>query len=214
MATITDTGQRCIGDWIVDACPIGQGSFAVVWKATHRTTHQPAAIKEINLAKLNARLRESLESEISVLSQISHPNVVQLYEVLETNSKMFLIMEYCSGGDLSQYFKAKKKISEQDVRLLMSDIAAGLAAMYRQNLVHRDLKPQNLLLSTPTDPHSPPPTLKIADFGFARALAPELMAETLCGSPLYVVSLSFPLSCTTISTSNCTILLLQCISIS
>ncbi|KAL4529998.1 hypothetical protein Ndes2437B_g08473 [Nannochloris sp. 'desiccata'] len=189
----TESGQRCIGDWLVDPQPLGQGSFAVVWKATHRATSCPAAIKEINLTKLNSRLRQSLESEISVLSRISHQNVVQLYEVLETHGKMFLIMEYCSGGDLSQYFKSKGKISEKDIRYLMQDLAAGLREMWTHHLVHRDLKPQNLLLATPatttdtaTNTLPPPPTLKIADFGFARALGPHLMAETLCGSPLYM----------------------------
>jgi serine/threonine-protein kinase ULK2 len=129
----TESGQRCIGDWIVDSHPLGQGSFAVVWKATHQTTGRPAAIKE---TKLNARLRQSLESEISVLSRISHRNVVQLYEVLETHGRMFLIMEYCSGGDLSQYFKSKKKIPENDVRYLMQDLAAGLREMWLHHLVH------------------------------------------------------------------------------
>jgi serine/threonine-protein kinase ULK/ATG1 len=136
MAT-SESGQRCIGDWIVEPQPLGQGSFAVVWKATHRTNHGLlAAIKEINLTKLNARLRQSLESEISVLSRISHPNVVQLYEVLETNNRMFLIMEYCAGGDLSQYFKTHKKICEKDVRYLMQDLAAGLREMWNHHLVH------------------------------------------------------------------------------
>ena len=132
----TESGQRCIGEWIVDANPLGQGSFAVVWKATHRATAQPAAIKEINLSKLNARLRQSLESEISVLSRISHRNVVQLYEVLETHGKMFIIMEYCSGGDLSQYFKATGRISERDAGYLMQDLAAGLKEMWTHHLVH------------------------------------------------------------------------------
>lgn len=147
----TESGQRCIGDWIVDPQPLGQGSFAVVWKATHRATSRPAAIKEINLTKLNSRLRQSLESEISVLSRISHQNVVQLYEVLETHGKMFLIMEYCSGGDLSQYFKSKGKISEKDIRYLMQDLAAGLREMWTHHLVHVSFPNLHVFYSIPSN---------------------------------------------------------------
>lgn len=147
----TESGQRCIGDWLVDPQPLGQGSFAVVWKATHRATSCPAAIKEINLTKLNSRLRQSLESEISVLSRISHQNVVQLYEVLETHGKMFLIMEYCSGGDLSQYFKSKGKISEKDIRYLMQDLAAGLREMWTHHLVHVRFPNLHLFYSIPSN---------------------------------------------------------------
>ena len=134
MAT-SESGQRCIGDWIVGPL-LGSGSFAVVWKAEHRATGQPAAIKEINLSRLNARLRQSLESEVSILKRISHRNIVQLYEVLETHGRLFIVMEYCSGGDLAQLLKSRGRLPEPTVVALMQDLAAGLQEMWTHHLVH------------------------------------------------------------------------------
>ncbi|KDO19265.1 ULK/ULK protein kinase [Saprolegnia parasitica CBS 223.65] len=93
-------------------------------------------------------------------------------------------MEYCEGGDLSQFMKRQPHgvVAEALARHLIRELADGLHALWRQNLIHRDLKPQNLLLADT----SPVPRLKIADFGFARHLATASLAETLCGSPLYM----------------------------
>jgi serine/threonine-protein kinase ULK/ATG1 len=74
--------QRCVGPWALEAA-IGQGSFAVVWRARHVHTGAAAAVKEIALTKLNAKLRQSLESEVSILKRISHPNIVELHQVIE-----------------------------------------------------------------------------------------------------------------------------------
>ena len=74
--------QRCVGPWALEAA-IGQGSFAVVWRARHVHTGAAAAVKEIALTKLNAKLRQSLESEVSILTRISHPNIVELHQVIE-----------------------------------------------------------------------------------------------------------------------------------
>ena len=131
----SDTPQRRIGDWDVGPM-LGQGSFAVVWKAAHRSSGKPAAIKEINLSRLNARLRQSLESEVSILKRISHRNIVQLYEVLEAHGRLFIVMEYCAGGDLSQHLKARGKLSEPVVCALMNDLVAGLHEMFSHHLVH------------------------------------------------------------------------------
>jgi serine/threonine-protein kinase ULK/ATG1 len=130
-----EDGQRRIGDWIVGQL-LGSGSFAVVWKARHRATGQPAAIKEINLTRLNARLRQSLESEVAILKRMSHPNVVRLYEVLEAHGRLFIVMEYCAGGDLAQLIKGRGRLPEPVVRRLMTDLAAGLRELWTNHLVH------------------------------------------------------------------------------
>lgn len=177
----TNGPQRSVGEWDIGA-QLGRGAFAVVWKAQHRQTTQEAAVKEIDVEKLNSRLRQSLESEVSILKRVSHNNIVKLYQVIEEGTKLYLIMEYCSGGDLAGLIRAEKRLPEEGARHIMQQLASGLKEMASRNLVHRDLKPQNLLLSH----KGPDAVLKIADFGFARALQPQRMAETLCGSPLYM----------------------------
>ncbi|GAB4822348.1 hypothetical protein N2152v2_009394 [Parachlorella kessleri] len=174
-------GERTVGEWVIST-HIGSGSFAIVWKARHRLTGQESAIKEIALDKLNSKLRQSLESEVSILKRINHDNIVKLLEVFEEKSKLYLIMEYCAGGDLAHYIRAHKRVPEAVAQHFMQQLAAGLREMWSHHLVHRDLKPQNLLLEGP----GPLARLKIADFGFARNLQPQGLAETLCGSPLYM----------------------------
>ncbi|PSC74948.1 Kinase superfamily isoform 4 isoform A [Micractinium conductrix] len=176
-----EASQRAVGQWLLST-HIGAGSFAVVWKARHAATGAEAAVKEINLAKLNAKLRQSLESEVSILKRIRHGNIVQLLEVVEEEDRLYLVMEFCAGGDLAHFLRRVKRVSEATAQHFMRQLAAGLRQMWAHHLVHRDLKPQNLLLSAA----SPGGTLKIADFGFARNLQPQGLAETLCGSPLYM----------------------------
>lgn len=135
-----DTARR-IGDWEVGSV-LGTGSFAVVWKAKHRSTGQHAAIKEINLTKLNSRLRQSLESEVSILKRISHPHIVTLLDVLESHGRLYLIMEYCAGGDLAHIIKTYGKLPEHLVRSMMRDLASGLQEMYLHHLVHVSINVQ------------------------------------------------------------------------
>ncbi|KAL6783901.1 ATG1 [Auxenochlorella protothecoides x Auxenochlorella symbiontica] len=175
------SGPRLVGDWEVGA-HVGSGSFAIVWRGRHRLTGQDAAIKEINLSRLNAKLRSSLESEVTILRRIKHANIVRLLDVIETRSRLYLVMEFCAGGDLSQFLRHGRVLPEATARHFLRQLAAGLREMWAHHLVHRDLKPQNLLLSR----SSPEADLRIADFGFARNLQPQGLAETLCGSPLYM----------------------------
>lgn len=130
-----EASPRSIGDWTLGQV-LGSGSFAVVWKAQHRITGQVAAVKEINLTRLTDRLRQSLESEIAILRCIKAPNIVQLYSVIESHGRLYLIMEYCAGGDLSQVIKSGGRLSEGVVRAMMSDLAAGLREMWSRHLVH------------------------------------------------------------------------------
>lgn len=173
--------SRAVGDYMLHE-RIGSGSFADVWRAEHRVTRNVVAIKEIATDRLNRKLRQSLESEVSILKRISHRNIVQLHTVIEMHNKLYLVMEYCAGGDLAGFIRKHRRISEEAARPLLQQLAAGLQELWSHHLVHRDLKPQNLLLTG----SGPDAVLKIADFGFARDLQPQGLAETLCGSPLYM----------------------------
>mmetsp|Transcript_12655 Transcript_12655/g.38155 ORF Transcript_12655/g.38155 Transcript_12655/m.38155 type:complete len:886 (-) Transcript_12655:954-3611(-) len=174
--------DRRVGCYVVGK-HLGKGSFADVWLAHHAVTGAAVAIKEINTGSLNAKLKQSLAGEVSIMQRVVHRNIVRLHETLEEGNKMYLMLELCSGGDLTQFIKERGgRVPEAVAHSLMRQLAAGLKEMRALNLVHRDLKPQNLLLSDT----GPEPILKIADFGFARDLQPQGLAETLCGSPLYM----------------------------
>ncbi|GAA96795.1 uncharacterized protein L969DRAFT_79771 [Mixia osmundae IAM 14324] len=200
---------------------IGRGSFATVYRGYHTMTKHPVAIKAVNRGKLTPKLLENLESEIRLLKGIAHPNVVELVDCLKTSSHIYLVMAFCSAGDLSQYIRHRGQVAalstatlatpstsqsaldryphppegglnEVIVREFLGQLATALEFLRSSNIIHRDIKPQNLLLQPATETDLAGghplgiPILKVADFGFARFLPQASMAETLCGSPLYM----------------------------
>ncbi|KAL3640670.1 hypothetical protein CASFOL_015638 [Castilleja foliolosa] len=173
---------QMVGDYMMGK-QIGSGSFSTVWHARHRVHGNEVAIKEIVTSRLNPKLQESLKSEIFILKKINHPNIIGLHDMIEESGKIYIILEYCKGGDLSIFIQQRQgRIAEETAKHFMQQLAEGLKVLRENNLIHRDLKPQNLLLSSNGDNS----VLKIADFGFARSLQPRGLAETLCGSPLYM----------------------------
>ncbi|CAO0790614.1 unnamed protein product [Mucor circinelloides] len=193
--TSSDKKIETVGDYQIQN-RIGQGSFAVVYKAQHKDTHKTVAIKCVKRSKLTKKLLENLESEISILTAIRHDNIVGLIECQKTDAHIYLVMEYCSMGDLSHYIKEVRSnkalkgpaggLPESVVRHFLKQLANALLFLRSQNLIHRDIKPQNLLLTPSNTPNDDLPVLKVADFGFARILPNASLADTLCGSPLYM----------------------------
>ncbi|KAI3801281.1 hypothetical protein L1987_29385 [Smallanthus sonchifolius] len=173
---------RSVGEYVVGK-QLGSGSFSVVWHARHKVHGTEVAIKEILTGKLNKKLEESLMCEIDILRNINHPNIIRLHDMIKEPGKIHLVLEYCKGGDLSVFIQRRQgRIPKSTSVHFMQQLATGLKVLRDNQIIHRDLKPQNLLLST-NDDNS---ILKIADFGFARSLQPRNLAETLCGSPLYM----------------------------
>ncbi|XP_012255095.2 serine/threonine-protein kinase unc-51 isoform X1 [Athalia rosae] len=171
---------------------IGHGAFAVVFKGRHRKkSNFVVAIKSITKKSL-AKSQNLLGKEIKILKELTelhHDNVVALLDCKESNHNVFLVMEYCNGGDLADYLGVKGTLSEDTIRVFLKQLAGAMKALYAKGVVHRDLKPQNILLSHCCGKACPQPhqiTLKIADFGFARFLQDGVMAATLCGSPMYM----------------------------
>lgn len=183
---------------------IGHGAFAVVFKGRHK--HQqdsPVAIKSITKKSL-AKSQSLLEKEIKILEELTklqHENVVCLLDCKETPQYVYIVMEYCNGGDLADYLLQRGTLSEDTIRLFTKQICGAMKALQSKGIIHRDLKPQNILLchdESITNPSSNDITLKIADFGFARFLQDGVMAATLCGSPQFMaveILLSKPYDC-------------------
>ncbi|XP_039270957.2 serine/threonine-protein kinase ULK1-like [Styela clava] len=165
---------------------IGHGAFALVYKGRHKKTKLPVAIKCINKKNLG-RSSTLLGKEINILKEFHHENIVRLYECESSTQSYYLVMEYCNGGDLAEYLQAKGTLSEDTMRLFLRQIANAMKTMHERGILHRDLKPQNLLLSHKIpNPKPQDIVIKIADFGFARHLQSNMMAATLCGSPMYM----------------------------
>ncbi|XP_051534803.1 serine/threonine-protein kinase ULK2-like isoform X2 [Myxocyprinus asiaticus] len=167
---------------------VGHGAFAVVFKGRHKKkTDWEVAIKSINKKNLS-KSQILLGKEIKILKELQHENIVALYDVQETPSFVFLVMEYCNGGDLADYLQVKGTLREETIRIFLQQIAAAMRILNSKGIIHRDLKPQNILLSYTGRKKSSINgiRIKIADFGFARYLQTNMMAATLCGSPMYM----------------------------
>uniref|UniRef100_A0A0E0NSZ7 Protein kinase domain-containing protein n=1 Tax=Oryza rufipogon TaxID=4529 RepID=A0A0E0NSZ7_ORYRU len=178
------SGVRRVGDYVL-VRQIGSGAYARVWLGKHRTRGTEVALKEIAVERLSSKLRESLLSEVDILRRIRHPNVIALHESIRDGGKIYLVLEYCRGGDLHSYLQQHKRVSETVAKHFIQQLGKHFLrpSMLRENnVVHRDLKPQNILLVANNENS----LLKIADFGFAKFLEPSSLAETLCGSPLYM----------------------------
>ncbi|KAI6176924.1 Non-specific serine/threonine protein kinase [Aphelenchoides bicaudatus] len=177
---------------------IGHGAFAVVYRGKYRTKNVEVAIKAV--AKKNlAKAKTLLQKEIKILTDLKslkHENLVALLKCVETSQFVYLIMEFCNGGDLADFLHAKGAINEATIQHFFKQIAQAIEAINKRGIVHRDLKPQNILLCNPPGRTNPPIheiVVKLADFGFARFLSDGVMAGTLCGymAPEVIMSLQY-----------------------
>uniref|UniRef100_A0A8C0JJT2 non-specific serine/threonine protein kinase n=1 Tax=Canis lupus dingo TaxID=286419 RepID=A0A8C0JJT2_CANLU len=159
---------------------LGDGNFAVVKECRHRQTRQAYAMKIIDKARLRGK-EDMVHSEILIIQSLSHPNIVQLHEVYETEGEVYLIMEYVQGGDLFDAITESVRFAERDAALLLLDLCRALVHLHDKSIVHRDLKPENLLVQRNEDKST---TLKLADFGLAKHVVRPIF--TVCGTPTYV----------------------------
>lgn len=174
---------------------LGSGSFATVYKGFNTETNQVVAIKEIDIQRLNRsrdfeQIQRNLISEICIMKKMNHQHILKLEDVINDDHYIYIILEYCGDGDLLSYMKKHSKtthtvtgLTEYTTHRFAVQMMEALKYMHMHGIVHRDLKPQNILLSQGVDNQL---TIKIADFGFAKVLAPLQIAETICGSPLYM----------------------------
>ncbi|XP_075403193.1 serine/threonine-protein kinase DCLK3 [Tenrec ecaudatus] len=159
---------------------IGDGNFAVVKECRHRESRQTYAMKIIDKSKLQGR-EDMVDSEIAIMQSLAHPNIVKLHEVYETDTEIYLTMEYVPGGDLFDAIIQSVKFPEREAALMITDVCRALVHLHDKGIVHRDLKPENLLVQRNEDKST---TLKLADFGLAKLVLRPIF--TVCGTPTYV----------------------------
>ena len=149
---------------------IGEGNYDAVYKGYNIHTNARIAVKSVATRTLNGKLLQQMECEIKVLKNIQSPHIISLYDVLKTSNNVYLIMEYCEGGDLDKFVKANKKVEESQAKKWLSQLVEAFITLQEHHVMHRDLKLANILLTAPDG------DIKVADFGFARFLTENSMA--------------------------------------
>jgi serine/threonine protein kinase len=121
---------------------------------------------------------ERVSREIKILKLVKHPNIVQLYEIIETSKELYLIMELAEGGELFDFIVARSRLKEHEACKFLSQILQGVEYLQKVMVVHRDLKPENLLIDSNK-------SIKIVDFGLSNTYKSGETLKTACGSPCY-----------------------------
>ncbi|KAM9450742.1 serine/threonine-protein kinase MARK2 isoform 20-T20 [Clarias gariepinus] len=157
---------------------IGKGNFAKVKLARHVLTGKEVAVKIIDKTQLNSSSLQKLFREVRIMKLLNHPNIVKLFEVIETEKTLYLVMEYASGGEVFDYLVAHGRMKEKEARAKFRQIVSAVQYCHQKFIVHRDLKAENLLLDADMN-------IKIADFGFSNEFTLGNKLDTFCGSPPY-----------------------------
>ncbi|XP_017539252.1 serine/threonine-protein kinase MARK1 isoform X2 [Pygocentrus nattereri] len=176
VASITDE-QPHVGNYRL-LKTIGKGNFAKVKLARHVLTGREVAVKIIDKTQLNPTSLQKLFREVRIMKILNHPNIVKLFEVIETEKTLYLIMEYASGGEVFDYLVAHGRMKEKEARAKFRQIVSAVQYCHQKRIVHRDLKAENLLLDADMN-------IKIADFGFSNEFTIGSKLDTFCGSPPY-----------------------------
>ncbi|XP_013383603.1 serine/threonine-protein kinase 33 [Lingula anatina] len=168
---------------------LGQGSFGVVKEAKNRATGVTWAIKAVNKEKAGSSAIQLLEREVAILKKVQHEHIIHLEEVLETAKRMYLVLELCDQGELADVLKEKGKFTEAETKTIMRNLASAIQYLHKNDIVHRDLKLENILLSH--NPENPEDKLhiKVTDFGLSvckGGVGHENMMQDFCGTPIYM----------------------------
>ncbi|XP_057672071.1 serine/threonine-protein kinase MARK2-like isoform X39 [Diorhabda carinulata] len=157
---------------------IGKGNFAKVKLAKHVPTGKEVAIKIIDKTQLTPGSLQKLFREVRIMKMLDHPNIVKLFQVIETEKTLYLVMEYASGGEVFDYLVLHGRMKEKEARAKFRQIVSAVQYCHQKRIIHRDLKAENLLLDSEMN-------IKIADFGFSNEFTPGNKLDTFCGSPPY-----------------------------
>ena len=168
--------SKSIGHYIIGKT-IGEGTFGKVKLGTHILTGDKVAVKMLEKERItDVADVERVSREIYILKLIRHPNIIQLYEIIETPKQLYLIMEYANGGELFDYIVEKNRVDENEACNFFQQIISGIDYIHKLNIVHRDMKPENLLIDDKKN-------IKIVDFGLSNTFKDNELLKTACGSP-------------------------------
>ena len=166
---------------------LGKGGYSVVHSCQRVEDGQNNAVKVIDKQKLSKNALKSLKEEIITMQTLSHPRLIQLYEVFDHGPTLYLVIEKVEGGELFDEIVRLHKYDEEIASEILHNFLDGLNYMHSKGYVHRDIKPENiLLLRKPQHPNDMCKDLKIVDFGFAAHVGEGEPLNTCCGTPRYI----------------------------
>ena len=171
-----------VGSYELDK-KIGEGNYGTVYVGKNSLTQEPIAGKSIPIKTPNKKLLQQMDAEIRVLKSSDCPYVIKLHDVLKTKNNVYLIMEYCAGGDLENYVRLKGKVEESIASRWLSQLVESFIHLQEKHIMHRDIKLANILLTA--EDHTLA-DIRVADFGFARFLDENSFAATQLGTPLFM----------------------------
>ena len=158
---------------------LGEGAFAKVRLATHIHIKEKCAIKIVDKRLIEGTKDiQRLKKEIKILKSIRHKNIIQLFDIMESKTNLYFVLEYCKGGELFDYIVKNKRLKEGEACIFFQQIINGVEYLHNQGIIHRDLKPENLLLDYKNN-------IKISDFGLSTFFSKNNFLQTACGTPFY-----------------------------
>ena len=173
-----DYKSNYIGDYIIKET-IGTGTFSKVKLGINKYTKEKVAIKLLEKSKITEKEDlNRINREISIVKKLSHPNIIKINEIFENEKYYYIIMDYCSKGELFDYIVKKTKLTEDESSFFFYQIINAIEYIHKKNIVHRDLKPENLLLTENNK-------IKIIDFNLSNYFYKNNLLSTPCGSPCY-----------------------------
>ncbi|XP_021940164.1 serine/threonine-protein kinase D3 [Zootermopsis nevadensis] len=162
---------------------LGSGQFGIVYGGVHRKSGRSVAIKVIDKMRFPTKQEAQLKNEVSILQNLSHCGVVNLERMFETSERIYVVMEKLKGDMLEMILSSQNgRLSERITKFLITQILVALKHLHSENIVHCDLKPENVLLSSDSDF----PQVKLCDFGFARIIGEKSFRRSVVGTPAYL----------------------------
>lgn len=160
---------------------LGEGHYAVVKSARHVFTGEQVAVKVIDKGKLDAATRLQMMQEVKLMKLVQHPHVVRLYEVIDTHTKLYLVLELADGGDMYDHIMKHegRGLDEEAAKKYFLQIVRAIQYCHELHVVHRDLKPENVVFFEKLG------MVKLTDFGFSNKFDPGQQLQTSCGSLAY-----------------------------
>uniref|UniRef100_A0A8B9PZ96 Serine/threonine kinase 33 n=1 Tax=Apteryx owenii TaxID=8824 RepID=A0A8B9PZ96_APTOW len=160
----------------------------VVIEVKHKDTGKKWAIKKVNRKKAGSSAMKLLEREVSILKRVNHDHIIHLEEVFETPKRMYLVMELCEDGELKKILHSKGHFTENETRHIIQSLASAIAYLHKKDIVHRDLKLENILVKSSDidEANEMKLNIKVTDFGLAVQKAGGSVFQSICGTPIYM----------------------------